>query len=143
MRRPKQKRVLVVDHDEGVRKTLGSVLTEEGYSVQSASDGAEALELAQRAPPDLVLLDLRLPDKSGWVVFGLLFQLRPLLPVVVITAVPNQLFTALAAGVGALLEKPLHIPKLVQTVSHLLKESVEDRLARLSGKLAEFHYIPA
>ena len=143
MRRPKQKQILVVDDDEGVRTALGHALTEEGYRVQSAANGAGALELAKRAPPDLVLLDLKLPDKSGWDVFGRLVQLRPLLPVVVITARPNQLFTALAAGVGALLEKPLHIPKLIQTVSHLLKESVEARLARVSGKLADFHYIPA
>ena len=143
MKRPKQKQILVVDDDEGVRTALGCALTEEGYRVHSAADGAGALELAKRAPPDLVLLDLKLPDKSGWDVFGRLVQLRPLLPVVVITARPNQLFTALAAGVGALLEKPLHIPKLIQTVSHLLKESVEARLARVSGKLAYFHYIPA
>jgi DNA-binding response OmpR family regulator len=89
------------------------------------------------------LLDLKLPDKSGWDVFGRLLELRPLLPVVVITARPNQLFTALAAGVGALLEKPLHIPRLLQTVSHLLTESIETRLARVSGKLADFHYSPA
>ena len=60
----------------------------------------------------------------------------PSLPVVVITARPNQLFTALAAGVGALVEKPLHIPKLLQTISRLLRESVEPRLARLAGKVA-------
>jgi len=143
MRRRKQKQILVVDDDEGLRNSLGSVLTEEGYRVQIAVDGAEALELAKQAAPDLVLLDLKLPDKSGWDVFGRLVQLRPLLPVVVITAKPNQLFTALAAGVGGLLEKPLHIPKLLQTVSHLLRESVEARLARVSGRLAEFHYIPA
>ncbi len=143
MKRPKQKQILVVDEDEGLRSSLGCVLTGEGYRVQSAVNGAEALELAKRAPPDLVLLDLKLADKSGWDVFGRLVQLRPLLPVVVMTARPNQLFTALAAGVGGLLEKPLHVPKLLQTVSHLLKESVEARLARVSGKLAEFHYIPA
>jgi len=143
MRRPKQKQILVVDDDEGLRNSLGSVLTEEGYGVRTAVDGAGALELAKHAPPDLVLLDLKLPDKSGWDVFGRLVQLRPLLPVVVITAKPNQLFTALAAGVGGLLEKPLHIPRLLQTVSHLLRESVEARLARASGRLTEFHYIPA
>ena len=134
---------MVVDDDESVRKALGLVLSGEGYVVQSAANGTEALDFAQHTPPDLVLLDLKLPDKSGWDVSGRLLQLRPLLPVVVITARPNQLFTALASGVGALLEKPLQIPKLVQTVNHLLKESIETRLARVSGKLAQFHYCPA
>jgi len=143
MKRQRRKQILVVDDDGGVRKALGLVLSGEGYAVQSAINGTEALDLAQRAPPDLVLLDLKLPDKSGWDVFGRLLELRPLLPVVVITARTNQLFTALAAGVGALLEKPLHIPRLLQTVSHLLTESIETRLARVSGKLADFHYSPA
>lgn len=80
---------------------------------------------------------------NGWDVFGRLTRKWPTLPVVVITARPNQLFTALAAGVGALVEKPLHIPKLVQTVSRLLQESVDIRLARVAGKAARFHYLPA
>ncbi len=143
MKRKKQKQILVVDDDEGVRRTLAQVLKDEGYGVHSAADGAEALEVAKRSALDLVLLDLKLPDKSGWDIFGGLVQMRPLLPVVIITARPNQFFTALAAGVGALLEKPFHIPKLVQTVSHLLRESAEARLARVSGKLAGFHYLPA
>jgi CheY-like chemotaxis protein len=143
MKRQKRKQILVVDDDEGVRKALGLVLSGEGYAVQSAANGTEALDFAQHTPPDLVLLDLKLPDKSGWDVFGRLLRLRPLLPVVVITARPNQLFTALAAGVGALLEKPLQIPRLLQTVNQLLKESIETRLARVSGKLTEFHYSPA
>jgi DNA-binding response OmpR family regulator len=63
--------------------------------------------------------------------------------VAVVTARPNQLFTALASGVGALLEKPFYIPKLVQTIKHLLRESVETRAARMAGKIAQFHYLPA
>jgi DNA-binding response OmpR family regulator len=80
---------------------------------------------------------------NGWDVFGRLTRKWPSLPVVVITARPNQLFTALAAGVGALVEKPFHIPKLVQTVSRLLRESADIRLARVAGKVAQFQYLPA
>jgi DNA-binding response OmpR family regulator len=111
--------------------------------VRSAANGAAALQAAETAPPDLVLLDLRLPDKNGWDVFGRLTRKWPLLPVVVITSQSNQLFTALAAGVGALVEKPLHIQKMLQTISRLLRESVETRLARVAGKVARFHYLPA
>ena len=101
------------------------------------------LHLAAAAPPDLVLLDLKLPEENGWDIFGRLTRKWPLLPVVVITARPNQLFTALVAGVAALLEKPLAIPKMLQTISRLLCESVETRLARMAGKVAQFHYLPA
>jgi DNA-binding response OmpR family regulator len=90
-----------------------------------------------------VLLDLKLREENGWDVFGRLTRKWLLHPVVVITARPNHLFTALAAGVEALLEKPFHIPKMLQTVNHLLRESVQTRVARMSGKLVQFHYLPA
>jgi DNA-binding response OmpR family regulator len=139
----RQKQILVVDDDPSVRTMLKRVLVGEGYRVRSAADGATALQVADTAPPDLVLLDVKLSKENGWDVFRRLTRKWPLLPVVVITARPNQLFTALAAGVGALVEKPLHIPKMLQTISRLLRESVETRLARVVGKVAQFHYLPA
>ena len=139
----RRKQILVVDDDPSVRTMLKRVLAGEGYRVRSAANGAAALQVAATAPPDLVLLDLKLPEENGWDLFGHLTQRWPLLPVVVITARPNQFFTALAAGVGALVEKPLHIPKLLQTVNRLLRESVDIRLARVAGKVARFHYLPA
>jgi len=122
---------------------LKRVLAEEGYRVRSAANGAAAPQVANTASPDLVLLDLKLREENGWDVFRRLTRKWPLLPVVVLTARPNQLFPALAAGVGALVEKPLAIPKMLQTISRLLRESVETRLARVAGKFAQFHYLPA
>jgi DNA-binding response OmpR family regulator len=139
----RQKRLLVVDDDPSVRAMLKRVLAGEGYRVRSAASGTAAMQVAESAPPDLVLLEPKLSEENGWDVFGRLTRKWPSLPVVVITARPNQLFTALAAGVGALVEKPPHIPKLVQTVNRLLRESVDTRLARVAGKAARFHYLPA
>ena len=68
---------------------------------------------------------------------------HPLLPIIIATARPNQLFTAVSAGAGALLEKPMDIPTLLRTIKMLLVETAEQRLARLVGKKAEFHYMPA
>jgi DNA-binding response OmpR family regulator len=90
-----------------------------------------------------VLLDLKLREENGWDVFGRLTRKWLLHPVVVITARPNHLFTALAAGVEALLEKPFHIPKMLQTISYLLRESVETQVARMAGKFSQFHYLSA
>src|ERR1019366_9439889 len=109
----RQKQILVVDDDPSVRTMLKWVLVGEGYRVRSAADGATALQVADTAPPDLVLLDVKLPKENGWDVFRRLTRRWPSLPVVIITARPNQLFTALAAGGGMLLEKPLHIPKML------------------------------
>jgi DNA-binding response OmpR family regulator len=137
-----KKHILLVDDDPGVRRSLTEVLITEGYSVFPAHDGQQALELAATTQVDLVLLDLNMPVKNGWDTFERLTTHNPLLPIIIITARPNQLFTALGAGVGALLEKPLDIPKLLQTLNSLLEESNEVRLERMAGHLAAFHYLP-
>ena len=139
----KKNLLLVVDDDASVRRALASVLAEENYGVLTAKDGEEALEIVATQPVDLVTLDLNMPVKNGWQTFGTLTRDYPLLPIVVITARPNQLFPALAAGVGALMEKPLDFPKLLQTIHELVHEPAEVRLARVAGKLAQFRYAPA
>jgi two-component system nitrogen regulation response regulator NtrX len=138
-----RKNILVVDDDPAVRSLLTRVLADEGYGVVCAPDGPGAVRSANAAAPDLVLLDLSLREKNGWEVFQRLKNIKPLVPVVIVTGMANQLFTALSAGAGGLLEKPLHFPKLLQTVRTLLSEPADARLARLKGKLADFHYLPA
>jgi DNA-binding response OmpR family regulator len=131
---PAENQILVVDDDASVREMLARVLTGEGYLVSTAADGTSALEIAAAIKIDLVLLDLNMPGKSGWDTFERLSAENPLLPVIIVTARTNQLFTAMGAGVGALLEKPLHFPKLLQTIQQLLAESAELRLARMTGR---------
>jgi CheY-like chemotaxis protein len=138
---PKQK-ILLVDDDPAIRQILVRLLTEEDFIVLSAANGVEALVLSASAKFDLVLLDLNMPVKNGWETFEQLSANNPLLPIILITARPNQFFPALAAGVGALLEKPLDFTKLFQTIRELLEESEEERLARLTGRSAAFSYIP-
>ena len=136
------KRILLVDDDPGVRSSLGAVLQHEGYGVLPAANGLEALQLAAVGSVDLTVLDLNMPIKNGWDTFERLSWEHPLMPIIVITARSNQLFTALGAGVGALLEKPLEIPLFLHTVARLLAEPGETRLARLSGHTTEFTYAP-
>jgi DNA-binding response OmpR family regulator len=138
---PAELRILIVDDDAAVRKMLARVLAGEGYSVCMAADERAALEIAAATKIDLTLLDLNLPGKSGWNTFKQLTGKNPLLPVIIVTARSNQLFTALGAGVGALLEKPLDFPKLLQTIRELLAEPAASRLARLAGSPADFHYV--
>jgi DNA-binding response OmpR family regulator len=135
--------LLLVDDDPTVREMIGRVLTEAGHIVMFAANGQAALDLASATEMDLVLLDLNMPVKSGWDTFERLSTENPLLPIIIITARPNQLFPALASGAGALMEKPLDFPRLLETIRLLLDEPVEKRLARISGKAAELHYIRA
>jgi DNA-binding response OmpR family regulator len=132
-----------VDDDCGVRESLAGVLAEEGFLVLSAANGVEALDVASASPVDLVILDLNMPVKNGWDTFERLSAEHPLVPVIIATARPNQLFTALGAGVGALLEKPLDIPHLLTTIRRLLMESSETRLRRLIGQESSFEYMPS
>jgi DNA-binding response OmpR family regulator len=137
------KRILLADDDPGVRESLAAVLRSEGYLVLPARDGQETLRLASANKIDLVLLDLNMPVKNGWDTFERLTAANPLLPIVIVTARPNQLFTAMGAGVGALVEKPPDIPRLLQTIETLLAEPAETRLARIAGHSSTFHYLSA
>jgi CheY-like chemotaxis protein len=139
---PVKKKILLVDDDPAVRKMLGLLLTGEGYTVILAITGSESLEVVRATDIDLVLLDLNMPGTDGWETFEQLVSENPMLPIVVITARPNQHFTALAAGIGALVEKPLDLPKLFLTIRELLDEPDEIRLARVAGRPSEFHYVP-
>jgi DNA-binding response OmpR family regulator len=137
------KAILLVDDDPSVREMVGRVLLGEGYRVLFAANGPDALAIAAAVDIDLVLLDLNMPGPSGWDTFERLTSRNPLTAVIVITARSQQLFTAVNAGVGALLEKPLNITKLLETIRELLAESPEARLARLAGKQADFRYLPS
>jgi len=137
------KRILLVDDDPTVRDSLHQVLVAERYFVIPAENGRQALDLANELPVDLVLLDPNMPVMNGWDTFDRLTAEHPTTPIIIVTARPNQLFMALNAGAGALLEKPMDIPTLSQTMGKLLAETDEQRLARLVGKNSEFHYKPA
>lgn len=137
------KRILIVDDDSSVREMLGRLLADEGYVVDEAVDGVQALTLATQGRLDLMLLDLNMPLQNGWETFERLTAEAPFLPVIIITARPNQLFRAAGAGVGALLEKPLDFPTLLRTISTLLAQDPEVHLARRAGKRAELYYQPA
>jgi DNA-binding response OmpR family regulator len=135
--------VLVVDDDASVRQSVSRVLTASGYRVLTASDGAEALGVFRRETIDLVLLDIGLPLKSGWETFERLTTENPFLPVIVITGKCGNTEMACAAGVGALMEKPLDVEALLETVRRLLLEVNEVRLSRLSGLRHDVQRIPS
>lgn len=138
-----KKKILLVDDDPAIRQILVRLLSEEGYLVLTAANGVEALVLSGSAKFDLVLLDLNMPVKDGWETFEQMSTQSPLLPIILITARPNQFFPALASGAGALLEKPLDFTKLFRTIHDLMEESDEERMARLAGRSAAFSYVPS
>ncbi len=130
----KKTKVLLVDDDSSVVAALTGVLRSEGYDVIQAFDGHAAIEHFHTVGgAAIVLLDLNMPVKGGWDAFEQLTAINPLLPII-ITARPGQQPLAAAAGVAALMEKPLEIPLLLETMRKLLAEPPETRLARIAGK---------
>jgi DNA-binding response OmpR family regulator len=135
--------ILLVDDDPSVRGTVARVLAGEGFLVLTAANGEQAVEIAQSNDIDLVLLDLNMPVRGGWDTFEKLTSENPLLGVIIITAKPNQLFTAIGSGAAALLEKPFDYAKLLETVRAALAEPPPVRLARMAGRHSGFRYLAA
>jgi len=117
------KRILLADDDASIRKALGQLLALEQYEVVQAATGREAVANFNAAPPDLVLLDLGLPDIEGWEVFEAMQKSRPAVPVIVITAKTHQYRRAAGLRVNAIMEKPLDIPVLLEAIRNFTAES--------------------
>ena len=138
-----KKRLLVVDDDAAVREAMKRVLETAGYEVGLAQDGEEAASQFLPEQTDLLLLDLNLPARSGWDVFERMTTRYPLVPVIIITGMPNQYRTAVAAGVSALMEKPIEPAVLLETISDVLAEGGERRLSRMCGHRHDTQLVPA
>ena len=103
------KKVLVVDDSALMRKLLMGVLREGGYEVQSARNGAEAVELVVQWQPDVVTLDINMPEMDGLTALSLLMSARPT-PVVMVSSLTEKgalaTFEALALGAVDFIPKP-------------------------------------
>ncbi len=128
-----QKRILVADDDPVVRGSLVAVLESEGYEVDEARDGIETVTRAVERQPDLVLLDLNMPQWDGWTTLSELDRVTSLLPVIVITARPNQYEEAAGFGVDAFMEKPLNFPVLVRVIKRITSEDRNQHIARIAN----------
>lgn len=140
-----KKTILLADDDAAIRTMVGRLLESENYEVMLAANGREATSQFLDSLPDLVLLDLNMPDTDGWEAFRLMRSLDALTPVIVITARPHQYDEAVRRRIDALMEKPLDLSLLLQTIQSLLAESDEARLARVNDpefKTALLHSDP-
>jgi DNA-binding response OmpR family regulator len=120
------KHVLVVDDDREVTDLLTSVLNREGYQVSIARDGNVGIANAQARRPDLLILDMMMPKRSGFLVLEYLRNSdSPSIPVIMITANEGRRHKQYAEllGVNAYLHKPFGIDNLLQTIGDLLAES--------------------
>ena len=125
--------ILIADDDSLVRGSLAAVLESEGFIVDEAENGIEAVTHAVQNSSDLILLDLNMPKMDGWTAFAKLDRVRPLVPVIVITARPDQYKEAVRLGVDAFMEKPLNIPVLLRAIKRLTREDENRHVRRITN----------
>lgn len=115
--------ILVADDDPGIRRLVADCLKSGGFAVTEAQDGVTACELAEAAPPALVLLDILLPKRDGYAV---LFHLRSGettrdIPVVMMSGEAEQAGIAQTLGAHSFLAKPFTLQRLRSAVEEALK----------------------
>lgn len=111
--------VLVVDDDASILDTVAEFLDMEGYSVECAADGAEALDRIDRAEPALVLLDMRMPVLDGWGVVHALHQRGKSVPILVMTAAQDARKWAEEVGAAGYVAKPFDLLELLDAVERV------------------------
>ncbi len=113
--------VLIVDDDDLVRESTVAMLTQHGWSVMAAQDGAEAAWVLDRRPVDLVLTDLNMPIMGGRELAARIASTTPGLPVLFMTGDPDEAHQLETRGLGAVLTKPFLCADLLAGVQRALK----------------------
>ena len=118
-----KQKILIVDDDQEIVDTVGYALENAGYEVAIARDGNQGLALAERDDPDLMILDMMMPKRSGFLVLEKLRRIREQpLPVIMITGNEGSRHKAYAEllGVSDYLQKPFAMDRLLTAVADLL-----------------------
>jgi DNA-binding response OmpR family regulator len=120
-----ESRVLVVEDDQLLRTVIAEALREDGYAVDTAADGEVGLDLASRARPDLVILDLMMPYMSGEEFSEAMRQLDGLgsTPIILISASRQTDDIGARIGADLSLRKPFDLFALTDRVNYLLRRS--------------------
>jgi len=132
-----KKKILVVDDDQDLLKALSVRLKAHNYSTVFATDAASAIAQAKSENPDLIILDLGLPDGNGFIVMERLQQIDSLasIPVIVITGRSERVYKdpALIAGAKGYLQKPVENEELLSAIGRVLADSPGSKKERLSN----------
>jgi DNA-binding response OmpR family regulator len=122
----RQRRILLVDDDREIVEAMKVALEANGYEILVARDGNQGLAMAERDDPDLLILDMMMPKRSGFLVLEKLRRTRPVpLRVIMITANEGSRHKAYAEmlGVDDYIRKPFAMDRLIQSVNRLLAKA--------------------
>jgi two-component system nitrogen regulation response regulator NtrX len=146
--------VLIVDDEEGIRESLSGILEDEGYKILTSSSGEEALKALKEHNPDLIFLDVWLPGMDGIVTLREIKEVKPDLPVIMISGHGNIELAVKATRMGAydFLEKPLSLERILLATNRALERhtlEIENRALKqdlrkkwnLIGDSQKMHYL--
>ncbi|GBQ87672.1 response regulator [Asaia krungthepensis] len=119
--------LLIVDDEPAIRRLLRTTLTSQSWRIVEAGSGENALRVASETHPDLVLLDLGLPDRDGITVLRQLRETRPTLPVVILSVRDDEQgkVAALEAGADDYVTKPFSMAELVARLRNALRHALQ------------------
>ena len=129
-------KILIVEDEESVLDPLELLLTKEGFSIQTARDGKEALEQFAKTNPDLILLDLMLPEISGTEVCRQI-RLKSQVPIIMLTAKDTEVDKVVGLELGAddYVVKPYSKAELVARIKAVLRRKGSDSTNEQSGSI--------
>ena len=123
------KKILIVDDDPQTTTLLELLLSERGYETVSTTDSSKAIQLANSTSPDLIILDLMMPEPDGFKVCRMLRNDTHFIftPILIVTALDDTDSRIVAFGAGAddYLIKPYDIDELASIIKTLLQEDIE------------------
>ena len=135
----KHARILVVDDDENIRNTMKTILEDEGYIVDLAATGSEAIQKTKQTAYNIALLDIRLPDMEGVELLKLIKDTVPRTRKIMVTGYPSMqnAISALNKSADAYLIKPIDIENFLNIIKEQLQlQEKEKEFSEL--KVAEF-----
>jgi len=120
-------KILVVDDDPQALMLMEAMLTPHGYDVVLINDGKQAIQTARKEKPDLILLDIMMPDMDGYTIANKIKKEETIknIPIVMVTALGldgNKVFASIV-GASAYITKPIDKKVLLETVAHFLPDS--------------------
>ena len=127
MKEREQARILVIDDDATVRRSLEAVLKEDGYEVDVAENGKEAIAKSKARPYNLALVDLRLPDMDGVELLTAMREAVPKMAKIIITGYPSMenAIEAVNRGADAYIVKPYTMEDLLRNIRDQLQKQQE------------------
>jgi len=122
-------RILIVDDDESIRKTIEAILKQEKYIVETAANGREAIEKSQANFYNLALIDIRLPDMEGTKLLAAMKDTTPKMVKIIVTGYPTlqNAIEAVNEGADGYILKPMKIDQLLKKVREHLKKQEKSK----------------